>query len=215
MHLAGLYLSDQPSSVKPPSSSSVLYSHQPTDRPPAGSVPASALPDLMRAAGFYPSRTEIAALTSHVRFLAGLQAEAGGAAAGTAGAAGGSAGRGESVDWGTFLSLYLNHRPLAGVGHAGIEAAFAALGATAASGGALDGRQLLGALQRGGDKMGAEEVARILQVLTGAADPSEALGGLVTPLSFAADVLGFGIGAAADAGFDATTADSSPAALPG
>jgi hypothetical protein len=70
----------------------------------------------------------------------------------------------EGVDFGTFLALYVNHRPLGGVTQADIDAAFAALGADASPAGALGGRQLAEALQRGGESMGAAELGRVLQV---------------------------------------------------
>ncbi|GBF88525.1 hypothetical protein Rsub_01240 [Raphidocelis subcapitata] len=176
-----------------------------------GHVPASALPELMRAAGFYPSGAEVEALVAHVRFLAGLVAEerppaaaaAPGAPAATAGpapAAGSAAAAAEAVDFGTFLALLVNHRPVRDdVTQEKINAAFAALAAAAGggAGGALEGRVLLDALQRGGDAVGAAELQRILEVLTGGA----ALPETVTPLSFTADVLGLGSGAdAAGAG---------------
>lgn len=168
----------------------------------------------MRGAGYYPSDAEVAALMAHVRFLAGLDADApppaGGASAGdqqpggarrplskarpasqqqqqqqqgaasAAPARRGSSGTGaaqdadEGVDFGTFLALYVNHRPLGGATMADIEAAFATLAAGGGGGGdgggggeacaVIDGRRLAEALQRGGDKMGADELERALQV---------------------------------------------------
>jgi len=153
-----------------------------------GRVPASALPDLMRAAGYYPSNAEIAALMSHVRFLSGLHGE--GSAVDNGESAQGA--QGEWVDFGTFLALLVNHRPLVGITQADIESAFAALGASATVAGALNGQALLEALQQGGERMSAAELQHILQVLTGSADPADAVPQMVTPLSFASDVLGFG-----------------------
>jgi hypothetical protein len=157
----------------------------------------------MRAAGFYPTKAEAAALLSHVHFLAGLQSDApadvtAAAAAptppaepGRAGIPGGSGGRGAaapslvapaarappqadqaSVDFGAFLALYVNHRPLVDTTQADLEAAFAALRAgllqpvagARGEAGAVDGRALLEALQLGADGIGAEELCHILKV---------------------------------------------------
>lgn len=131
----------------------------------AGKVPVSSLPDLMRAAGFYPSLADINSLLAHVKFLsdtapaddAGIVGSDGavivsttdsagsrqGSASGTkqqaaetgSQAAGVSAAAGQdSVDFETFLCLYVNHRPVAEVSQQQIEQAFQALGADTAAG---------------------------------------------------------------------------------
>jgi hypothetical protein len=111
-----------------------------------GRVPAAALADLMRAAGFYPSDADIEGLQAHVKFLADMAPQddaelcggdsvSGQRAAGSAdqGAAagqtqrGGKAAAGRSVDLDTFLQLYLSHRPVVELGQQQIQAAFATL----------------------------------------------------------------------------------------
>lgn len=114
-----------------------------------------ALPDLMRAAGHYPSTADTDSLLAHVKFIAdmapaddttvcstsggGVDADsssngskpagsfAGGAQRKVAGGAGG-------VDLDTFLLLYLSHRPVVDFSKQQVEAAFKTLGATTAAG---------------------------------------------------------------------------------
>lgn len=73
-------------------------------------LPLSELPSLMRALGFYPTQAEITALLNEVR----NQHEAGA----EAGAAAGSAAHITDVDLATSIRLYVNHRPILGVGMA-------------------------------------------------------------------------------------------------
>jgi hypothetical protein len=133
------------------------------------------------------------------------RADGGGAAAAAATAAGAGLAGGVApaaaapgqelgVDLGAFLALYANHRPLEDKTLADLGAAFEALGAPL--GGAVDGRALLEALQSGGEHMGDEELRRVMQVLTGAESPEEALRGVVTPGAFASALLGFALGGA-------------------
>eukprot|EP00878_Enallax_costatus_P035232 GHUV01039243.1.p1 GENE.GHUV01039243.1~~GHUV01039243.1.p1 ORF type:complete len:262 (+),score=103.59 GHUV01039243.1:338-1123(+) len=123
----------------------------------SGKMPVSILPDLMRAAGYYPSQADIASLLAHVKFLAdtapadddaglvgsdgapALSSSGSGSKSGlkqqaadvdTAGQAAGAAG----VDFETFLCLCVNHRPVAGVDQQQIDQAFQKLGADTAAG---------------------------------------------------------------------------------
>lgn len=128
----------------------------------AGKVPVSILPDLMHAAGYYPSQADIASLLAHVKFLtdtapaddddgligadtatATSTSDSGGHSSSTggsklhaavAGTASHVAGQPE-VDFETFLCLYVNHRPVAGVDQQQIEQAFQKLGNDTSSGG--------------------------------------------------------------------------------
>lgn len=67
----------------------------------------------MRAAGFYPSQSEVEALQAHVRYMAHARDVPALAA----------------VSFADLLCLYVNHRPLFNVSAADITAAFKDLGA--------------------------------------------------------------------------------------
>lgn len=111
-----------------------------------GRVPVAALPDLMRAAGHYPSEADKGSLLAHVRFLADMAPADDAALCSTSGGRGGSnPGSGmqqpaaSGVDLDTFLLLYLSHRPVVDFDRQQVEAAFKALGATTAAGGCILG----------------------------------------------------------------------------
>lgn len=109
----------------------------------AGRVPVAALPDLMRAAGHFPSQADTDSLLAHVRFMADL-APADDALVCSGSGGGGGAGGGdrsvaqqaaaEGVDVDTFLLLYLSHRPVVDFDKQQVEAAFRTLRATTAAG---------------------------------------------------------------------------------
>lgn len=102
----------------------------------------AALPDLMRAAGHYPSEADKGSLLAHVRFLADMAPADDAAVCSTSGARGGSnpgscmqqPAASAGVDLDTFLLLYLSHRPVVDFDRQQVEAAFKALGATTAAG---------------------------------------------------------------------------------
>lgn len=76
-----------------------------------GEVPLDELPNLMRAMGYYPTLQEIDNMKDEVKFLTFSE-------------------KGEqksSVDLDTFTKLFVNHRPVYGIGKNNIEEAFAAL----------------------------------------------------------------------------------------
>ncbi len=77
------------------------------------------VPDLMRAAGFYPSQYDIEALQAHLSYLAH----------------GRDLDELPGVSFEDLLYLYVNHRPLFNVTHADIVAAFNELGARGEPGG--------------------------------------------------------------------------------
>lgn len=112
----------------------------------------AALPDLMRAAGHFPSQADTDSLLAHVRFMADMapaddaalcsssgSGGEGGAGAGVAqqAAAAAAAAAAGGVDVDTFLMLYLSHRPVVDFSREQVEAAFRTLGATTAAGGVL------------------------------------------------------------------------------
>jgi hypothetical protein len=168
-----------------------------------GHVPVAVLPDLMRAAGHYPSEADTDSLLAHVRFLADMApaddtlmcstssgAEDGhdGAQPQAASAAASAASAGVDLD--TFLLLYLSHRPVVDVSRQQVEAAFRTLGANTAAG-VLSSAQLLEMLQTGGEPMGAEELQQVLAALTGCDNPEAALPEWLDAGTFMTEVLGF------------------------
>lgn len=78
-------------------------------------APVSMLPDLMRAAGYYPSNAGIETLKRHVAFLAYARDQE----------------RADMITFEDMLTLFINHRPLVAVTQANISDAFAQLGANA------------------------------------------------------------------------------------
>jgi Ca2+-binding EF-hand superfamily protein len=132
------------------------------------------VPDIMRAAGFYPSASAIQDVHAHIAFLAQAR----------------DLDSLQEVDLTTFLMLYINHRPLFDVSAEDLAAAFTALGAPASTG-RLAREALLTHLQQAGEKMEAEEMVAIVRALTGKDYVSEAVPHTVDAASFSAEVLGF------------------------
>ena len=73
-----------------------------------GTVPLDELPNLMRAMGYYPTMQEVENMKSEVRYS--RFAETGDNV--------------ESVDINTFIRLFVNHRPVYGIGKNNIQEAF-------------------------------------------------------------------------------------------
>lgn len=98
----------------------------------------AALPDLMRAAGHYPSEADTDSLLAHVRFLADLAPADDALVCSTSGATDGQGAQQKAaaagVDLDTFLLLYLSHRPVVDISRQQVEAAFKTLGASTAAG---------------------------------------------------------------------------------
>ncbi len=140
----------------------------------AGLVPVSMVPDLMRAAGYYPSEAEVADICNNITFIAQSMDKQ----------------ELSHVDFTTFLQLYINFRPLFDVSAEDIEAAFKALGAPS-SHGRLQREALLTQLQQLGERMTADELVAALSALTGHDRVADAMPHALTAATFAADVLGF------------------------
>mmetsp|Transcript_12567 Transcript_12567/g.27123 ORF Transcript_12567/g.27123 Transcript_12567/m.27123 type:complete len:896 (+) Transcript_12567:296-2983(+) len=140
----------------------------------SGTVPAAMVPDLMRAAGFYPSEADIANINNHIAFIAhsrDLDAM-------------------EAISFEDLLCLYVNHRPLTEVTQEDIVKAFIALGANP-NNGRIGRDQLMSLLQTIGEPMDNQELLQALQALTGASKLSEVMPHSVDAQQFATDVLGF------------------------
>jgi len=154
-----------------------------------GLVPIARIPDLVRALGYYPTEAEVANMLGE----AAADADAAAAAARAAGEAERAAALGGCISLAGFIKLYVNHRPVFGVGKEQIDAAFETLVAPAAgaSGGAGGGgmawEELSKLLRTEGERMSTEELQRCLGALVGDEDlPSH-----MTALGFADKVLGF------------------------
>lgn len=133
-------------------------------------VPLAALADLMRAVGFFPSEEEILNMTNEIKFSEYVVTNR----------------YVTDVDLGTYIRLYINHRPAFGVTAEALEKAFASLN----GGQAVPTALLLQELQRRGEHMTQAELHKCLSLLVGDA-PVERLHEAFTAGSFAADVLGF------------------------
>jgi WD40 repeat protein/Ca2+-binding EF-hand superfamily protein len=139
-----------------------------------GRVPISELGNLMRALGYYPSEREIDELCHEARVA---QQAAGGEHA-------------DSIDFDGFVKLYVNHRPVFGVGKEAIAQGFAAIGADANG---VGKEQLMRALANHGEALSPEDLAQCLRALTGHDDLESLLGPKqqIDAPAFAEKILGF------------------------
>ena len=152
-----------------------------------GAVPLAEIPNLMRALGFYPAEQEVANMVSEVKYSQFTRT-------------------GEvldTIDLPSFIRLYVNHRPVFGVGKEQIAAAFETLATSAAGGGgvaaaigagddaapeAISWPRLAALLQEKGEKLSADELQACVRALTGENEPP--LEELTAP-EFVDQVLGF------------------------
>ncbi|NXU55191.1 CF251 protein, partial [Turnix velox] len=121
-------------------------------------IPLEEIPSIMRAMGFYPSEEKIEEMINEVKFS-------------------------EYVDTGEqvtkinledFIKLYLNHRPAFGLSMKKIQRAFQVLGYENENGEkVIDRGDLLLLLQRRGEHMTEDELARCLTILLGKHPPGE------------------------------------------
>ena len=136
-----------------------------------GKVPMSELGNMMRSLGFYPSGREIDEMTSEAKAVAQ------------------AAGRpADSFTFDEFLALYVNHRPIFGVSKEQIADAFAAL-ATDGSG-VLSREALVRVLNSYDEALGADDLAKCLQLLVGSDRPEVAIPERVDAKVFAETLLG-------------------------
>lgn len=136
-------------------------------------IPLAEIPNVMRALGFYPSDQEIQHMCSEVKYSQFTQ---------TTHAV-------ESIDLPDFIKLYLNHRPVFGMGKQQIEQAFAVLGASPSIAWPMLERRLL----HSGEPLSADELRSCLNALIVAPGGNEEvlMDAQYTALSFADKVLGF------------------------
>lgn len=88
-----------------------------------GTVPLVELPNLMRAMGYYPTEHEVKQMTDEVIFSEFSE----------------DGKKTYSVDLNTFIRLFVNHRPVYGIGKNNIEEAFTSLCTDVKDGGVSDG----------------------------------------------------------------------------
>ena len=115
-----------------------------------GTVPLNELPNLMRAMGYYPTEAEVRNMTEEVKFS--VYSDLGDPTT--------------SVEIDTFIRLFVNHRPVYGIGKNNIEDAFAALAGDVGSL-QLTREELLTTLQQDGEVLGVEELQQWFQYLVG------------------------------------------------
>jgi cilia- and flagella-associated protein 251 len=130
-----------------------------------GTVPLDELPNLMRAMGYYPTQQEVDNMKDEVKFS--NFAETGQHV--------------NAVDINTFIRLFVNHRPVYGIGKNNIQDAFQSLiqaaGSDARNGGLTKGKiqcynfflldDLIRLLREEGECMGQQELEECLGLLVG------------------------------------------------
>mmetsp|Transcript_46828 Transcript_46828/g.61979 ORF Transcript_46828/g.61979 Transcript_46828/m.61979 type:complete len:266 (-) Transcript_46828:3959-4756(-) len=145
-----------------------------------GRVPVEQLPCLMRAMGYYPTQQEIVNMMNEVRFSTYTT-------------------EGEPNLWvrlENFIMLFVNHRPVYGIGKNNIEDAFKALLAESENDMGNDAilrEELIGLLSGEGDgeEITMRELGEIMGKLVSETRVDHALGESVTSERFAEDILGF------------------------
>ena len=138
-----------------------------------GTVPLEELPNLMRAMGYYPTEQEVQNMKDEVKFS--VFSDQGDPT--------------NHVNMDTFIKLFVNHRPVYGIGKNTIEDAFRDLS---------DGNiqitrdELIGILNHDGEMFGVEELQSAFGYLVGKEVFKEALPkDMITAEEFASELLGF------------------------
>ncbi|OQS00453.1 hypothetical protein ACHHYP_03538 [Achlya hypogyna] len=136
-------------------------------------IPLGEVPHVMRALGFYPTELEIQNMCSEVKYSRFTE----------------TSKTVETIGLADFVRLYVNHRPVFGIGKAHIEEAFQTLAAR--KGAVLKWPDLKAKLLTLGEKMTEEELQACLSALVGDnADHWDAMTQF-TAATFADSVLGF------------------------
>ena len=137
-----------------------------------GTVPLEELPNLMRAMGHYPTEQEIENMKDEVKFS--TFAETGQYVV--------------SFDLDTFIRLFVNHRPVYGIGKPHIEKAFTTF---LAGDKQLLSETLIAKMMREGDQISVQDLQKYLYILTGEDNFKNAMPEYIAPDEFAQKVLGF------------------------
>lgn len=140
-----------------------------------GTIPFSQVPNLMRALGFYPSEKEVQHMTFEIDTQFGKV---------------GSAVEDITINFETFVRLYVNHRPVFGINKSNIEAAFAAIGADPTTG-LIDRDVLFNLISTRGEALHSYEVESALKSLLGDDVQMDMLEDKITAKAFAENLLGF------------------------
>eukprot|EP00163_Fabomonas_tropica_P000349 TRINITY_DN10213_c0_g1_i2.p1 TRINITY_DN10213_c0_g1~~TRINITY_DN10213_c0_g1_i2.p1 ORF type:complete len:827 (-),score=176.13 TRINITY_DN10213_c0_g1_i2:228-2708(-) len=145
------------------------------DRHITGTVPLSEVPNLMRALGFYPTNREIEAILEESKFS--KYDETGQYVT--------------RIDMDEFVRLYVNHRPVFGIGKEQIAEAFAILGSEPVSG-YIERDLLLNNLEGIGESFTEQELISCLSALIGDMNEIEdKIDDQLTAKDFAEEILGF------------------------
>ena len=140
-------------------------------------VPLEELPNLMRAMGYYPTEQEVKNMVDEVKYSNFAE----------------TTQQVNAVDIDTFIRLFVNHRPVYGIGRNNIEEAFEALlGDKMKEGGTITRDELVKALIEEGEAFTEAELTQALQLLKGKPTINEAIESEeMTAVQFHEDVLGF------------------------
>ena len=115
-------------------------------------VPVEELPNLMRAMGYYPTEQEVKNIIDEVKYSAFTQL----------------AVPTTHVNIDEFIRLFVNHRPVYGIGKINIEEAFAALvEATGSTNGKIARGDFTSLLNNEGEQMNTQELEKALLQLVG------------------------------------------------
>lgn len=143
-----------------------------------GKVSINQLGNLMRAMGHYPTNKEIENMMNEVEFAHFSE----------------NCEKVDRFDLDTFVKLFVNHRPVFGIGRPHIEKAFQTLFVDPKTKKPLDKVSrdaFLSELNSEGEPLMSQELGPLLDKLVGKPIIKEALGEYVWPESFAQDILSF------------------------
>lgn len=139
-----------------------------------GKVPISQLGNLMRAMGHYPTNKEIENMRNEVEF--GNYTE--------------NCEKVDRFDLNTFVKLFVNHRPVFGIGKPHIEKAFNQLFGDSTKE-QITRESFLQELSSEGEPLMNQELGGLLEKLVGKSNIKEVLGEFVNPDQFAKEILSF------------------------
>ena len=142
-----------------------------------GKVPVEEIKNLMRAMGYYQTEQEVKNMIDEVRFSV-------------------LADKGQPtthVKLDDFIKLFVNHRPVYGIGQNNIEEAFdALLEAEIGDANGISREELILMLTKDGESINRkDELPNLFELLTGQKVEQEALKEVIDSKHFAEDVLGF------------------------
>jgi len=141
-----------------------------------GKVPLDEIPNLMRALGYYPTEKEIENMQAEVKYSSFLE----------------TGEYIEECDLETFVKLFVNHRPVYGIGKQNIETALNVLTENQpVVKGKITREEFIHILKNEGEKMSEEEIEACLFILIGDTDIENAIPDQLDAEVLAKDILGF------------------------